>query len=196
LPNVAVHDLVIHPRDKDLIVGTHGRSIYIANIGLLQQLDEKLLAKKLHIFEVDKVRYSSRWGESRSQWSEANVPNIEIPIYVNTATTANLTIETKDGVVLKIMKFDVLKGLNYLAYDLTITKDAVKSYEQSLNKENKKDDKNTTVEAAENGDFYLQKAKYRISIEANGETQAQDFEVYVPKRRGRSVPNPEVETLD
>lgn len=196
LPNVAVHDLVIHPRDKDLIVGTHGRSIYIANVGLLQQLDEKLLAKKLHIFEVDKVRYSSRWGESRSQWSEANVPNIEIPIYVNTATTANLTIETKDGVVLKTMKFDVLKGLNYLAYDLTITKDAVKSYEQSLNKENKKDDKNTTVEAAENGDFYLQKAKYRISIEANGETQAQDFEVYVPKRRGRSVPNPEVETLD
>ena len=29
LPTVAVHDLLIHPRDNDLIVGTHGRGIYI-----------------------------------------------------------------------------------------------------------------------------------------------------------------------
>jgi len=29
LPTVAVHDLVIHPRDGDLIAGTHGRSIWI-----------------------------------------------------------------------------------------------------------------------------------------------------------------------
>ena len=29
LPKVAVHDLFIHPRDHDLIVGTHGRGIYI-----------------------------------------------------------------------------------------------------------------------------------------------------------------------
>src|SRR5262249_34523655 len=27
LPAVAVHDLVIHPRDRDLVIGTHGRSI-------------------------------------------------------------------------------------------------------------------------------------------------------------------------
>ena len=29
LPTVAIHDLVIHPRDGDLIAGTHGRSIWI-----------------------------------------------------------------------------------------------------------------------------------------------------------------------
>lgn len=29
LPRVAVHDIAIHPRDHDLIVGTHGRGIYI-----------------------------------------------------------------------------------------------------------------------------------------------------------------------
>ena len=29
LPTVAVHDLVIHPRDNDLVVGTHGRGIWI-----------------------------------------------------------------------------------------------------------------------------------------------------------------------
>ena len=29
LPPVRVHDLLIHPRDNDLIVGTHGRGIYV-----------------------------------------------------------------------------------------------------------------------------------------------------------------------
>jgi hypothetical protein len=31
MPSVRVDDLLIHPRDRDLIVGTHGRSIYIAD---------------------------------------------------------------------------------------------------------------------------------------------------------------------
>jgi hypothetical protein len=31
MPNVRVDDILIHPRDRDLIVATHGRSIYIAD---------------------------------------------------------------------------------------------------------------------------------------------------------------------
>jgi len=31
MPDVPVYDLLIHPRDRDLIVGTHGRSIWIAD---------------------------------------------------------------------------------------------------------------------------------------------------------------------
>ena len=38
LPTVAVHDLVIHPRDGDLIAATHGRSVWILDdITALQQ---------------------------------------------------------------------------------------------------------------------------------------------------------------
>ena len=31
LPSVRVDDILIHPRDRDLIIGTHGRSIWIAD---------------------------------------------------------------------------------------------------------------------------------------------------------------------
>ena len=34
LSNAPVHDLVIHPRERDLIVGTHGRSVYVAKINI------------------------------------------------------------------------------------------------------------------------------------------------------------------
>ncbi|MFY9233943.1 MAG: FlgD immunoglobulin-like domain containing protein [Fimbriimonadaceae bacterium] len=37
LPTVAVQDLVIHPRDGDLILGTHGRGVYIADIRVLRE---------------------------------------------------------------------------------------------------------------------------------------------------------------
>src|SRR5690606_20101298 len=38
MPAVPVHDLKIHPRERELIAGTHGRSIWIVDIAPLQQL--------------------------------------------------------------------------------------------------------------------------------------------------------------
>ena len=37
LPYVAVHDLIVHPRQNDLIVATHGRSLYKVNVEKLQK---------------------------------------------------------------------------------------------------------------------------------------------------------------
>jgi len=51
MPTVAVHDLVIHPRDNDLIAGTHGRSLWILDdITPLQQLTPAVLASNAHAF--------------------------------------------------------------------------------------------------------------------------------------------------
>jgi len=59
MPTVAFHDLIIHPRDHDLVAGTHGRSIWIADdITPLQQLNEEVLAKDVHLFEN---RTATKW---------------------------------------------------------------------------------------------------------------------------------------
>ncbi len=50
-PTVPVHDLKIHPRERELIAGTHGRSIWIVDIAPLQQLSETVLAATAHLFE-------------------------------------------------------------------------------------------------------------------------------------------------
>ena len=52
MPNVPIHDLVIHPRDNDLVVGTYGRSFWIADISPLQELTRDTLAKDVHLFDV------------------------------------------------------------------------------------------------------------------------------------------------
>jgi photosystem II stability/assembly factor-like uncharacterized protein len=52
-PTVRTDDIRVHPRDGDLIVGTHGRSIYIADdITPLQQLTPAVLNADVHLFDI------------------------------------------------------------------------------------------------------------------------------------------------
>jgi photosystem II stability/assembly factor-like uncharacterized protein len=53
LPTVPVHDLTIHPRENDLVLGTYGRGVFVGDITHLQELSEDLLAKPFHLFAVE-----------------------------------------------------------------------------------------------------------------------------------------------
>jgi len=51
LPTVAVDDIAIHPRDRDLVAATHGRSLYVADdISPLEEATPELLAEEAHLF--------------------------------------------------------------------------------------------------------------------------------------------------
>lgn len=51
MPHVAVHDLLVHPRENDLVVATHGRGLAILDdIAALQQMDASIAAKDGHLF--------------------------------------------------------------------------------------------------------------------------------------------------
>ena len=50
--NVRVDDLVIHTRERDLVIGTHGRGIWIMDVAPLEQLTDKVLAADAHLFDV------------------------------------------------------------------------------------------------------------------------------------------------
>jgi hypothetical protein len=50
LPTVPVHDLEIHPRDRELIAATHGRSIWIVDIAPLEQMNNGLMARGTNFF--------------------------------------------------------------------------------------------------------------------------------------------------
>jgi len=53
IPTIAVHDLVLQERERDLVAGTHGRGIYIMDIGPLQELTELKIDSNAHLFTVD-----------------------------------------------------------------------------------------------------------------------------------------------
>ncbi|HEU0252688.1 MAG TPA: hypothetical protein VFR12_06605, partial [Pyrinomonadaceae bacterium] len=63
LPNVAIHDIVVHPRENDLILATHGRSIWIFDDAtVIQQMTPQILSSNAHLFAVRPgLRYASRF---------------------------------------------------------------------------------------------------------------------------------------
>ncbi len=53
LPTVPVDDILVHPRDNDLILGTHGRGVWILDdMGPLDQVSDSVTAADLHLFEL------------------------------------------------------------------------------------------------------------------------------------------------
>jgi len=53
MPWVKVTDLVIHPRENDLVVGTYGRGIYITDICPLQELTGQVLGQEVYLFDIE-----------------------------------------------------------------------------------------------------------------------------------------------
>lgn len=62
LPVVPVHDLVVQAREKDLVVGTHGRSFWILDdLTPLHQLNEAAAKSTMHLFQP-RLTYRMRGG--------------------------------------------------------------------------------------------------------------------------------------
>ena len=66
LPTVPVHDLRIHPREHEIIAGTHGRSIWIADILPLEQLVDSMRGRTVALY-VPKTAYEYGQGPVEGQ---------------------------------------------------------------------------------------------------------------------------------
>ena len=167
LPNVAVHDVVVQSRDKELVVGTHGRSLYIADLAQLQQLTPENLTKELIAFDIKKVR-NNGWGRRNDNFAEREDPKALLPVYAKSAGTVKVTVKTKD-IVLKQFTANVTKGINYISYDLLHEDSVTPQYQTWLNDNmTDKEAKKIELKKADDGKLYLQKGKYTIELEKEG----------------------------
>jgi photosystem II stability/assembly factor-like uncharacterized protein len=63
LPTVPVDDILIHPRDNDLILGTHGRSIWIMDdITPLEQMNDAVMNSSVHLFDPRQAVQWRTWS--------------------------------------------------------------------------------------------------------------------------------------
>ncbi len=159
IPNVAVHDLVIQPEARHLVVGTHGRSIYKADIGHLQELTPEKLSMDLLVFEIPSLKHSSRWGNARSSWSEPNTPGIDVAFYSKNKGPYHAKIMTLDGIEVSAFDLEADKGYNILSYDVAFSKEGKLAYL----KKNK-----MALKTADDGKTYLPKGSYELVLKGNG----------------------------
>ena len=102
LPTVPVHDLLIHPRDNDLIAGTHGRGAWIAdNITPLQQLTARAMEEDVELFEVRPetqwlTTYEFSWTTDKRFYKDNPPTGSTIAFYLKTEPTQLATLEILD----------------------------------------------------------------------------------------------------
>lgn len=129
MPTVAFHDLVIHPRENDLIAGTHGRGIWILDdISPLQEITDDIKSQNAHLFENN--RPGTQWvslrrggygrgdlyfqGENPEQGAPVhfylkNKPEKPVEVEISDASGKNKTTYTLEN---------VSSGINRLMWDM------------------------------------------------------------------------------
>src|SRR5262249_43557679 len=70
---------VVHPRDRELVIATHGRGVYVLDVAPLQELTREVLARGAHLFEVKPATAFHHRGYRN--WKGAKVLTVENPPY-------------------------------------------------------------------------------------------------------------------
>ena len=181
MPAVPVHDLAIQKRDKDLVVGTHGRSIYIVDIEHIEELNESVLSSTIHLFPVKSKKFSERWGNKYYAWGNAIEPSVQLTFFSKKNVIAEITIKTNKGLELANIKDTCEIGLNFVSYDLSIDKENVEEYKEAVNSKKKK----VEFKKTDNGRTYLHPGSYIIEINIDGVISSQNFKIGKPRKRKR-----------
>jgi photosystem II stability/assembly factor-like uncharacterized protein len=167
LPAVAIHDLVVQEREEDLVVGTHGRSIWLID---LEHIREAVAKEKqpVALLTPRPIKHRSDWGNNWSKWLESKLPHVDVVVYANSVQSfSSLNISLADTLVIYTFSSASLKpGLNYFSYDLTISEAMVKPLQDAINKGKDAQDA-IRLKRADNGKYYLPKGKYTVMCESS-----------------------------
>ncbi len=169
IPTNSVHDLLIHPRDNDLVVGTHGRGIWVTDITPLQEMDRDLLAKDVYLFQVkDQIRWDyvyrgNIYGDR--QFTADNEPvGLKINYYLRNEAAGDVKITISDlyGEVIRKLGGSGDAGLNQVIWD--------------MRKEVKEGEEEESAWRPRQGEWAAT-GEYIITLEAGGRTQTQKAQV-------------------
>jgi photosystem II stability/assembly factor-like uncharacterized protein len=122
--NVASYDMLVHPRDNELVVGTHGRSVFVANVKPLQSL--RNVNKAIMAFNPEGIRHNEQWGKSRYPWSVANEPKVGVLYYVG-KVTPEVQVEVYDekNVLVRKVTTSGLPGFSAFSWDVKVASSTV-----------------------------------------------------------------------
>jgi photosystem II stability/assembly factor-like uncharacterized protein len=125
-PIVRVDDIQIHPRDNDLVIGTHGRSVWVLDdITPLEKMSQGVLASDFQLFEIQpatRFRLYNRKGNVGHKWFAAPNPpaGAVINYYLKAKASGPVKVSVTDstGKVVREITAPNAAGLNRVVWDL------------------------------------------------------------------------------
>jgi len=124
-PNVIVRDMAIQKRDRDMVIGTYGRGIYIADIAPIKEFTAENLAKDAYLFDIEEViRWNrlERRGEQYGEFAKVTNPEIASTIYYylkGEPKSVKLVVKDLEGNLVQELGGNAKKGLQKAIWSLT-----------------------------------------------------------------------------
>ncbi len=137
LPTVPVDDIAIHERDRDVVVATHGRSLFVVDdVTALQELTPAVRSKALHLFPpraAEARHLLPGWEDSAGKGlfrGENPKEGALLTFWVKEATgePVKVSITNADGQPVANLTAPGLPGLGRASWDLKPTKDVRTDY--------------------------------------------------------------------
>lgn len=136
MPAVPVKDLVVHPRENDLVLGTFGRGLYVADVSVFQELSPVTLKKDVHLFDIEDrvIRRSQREGWGAYQMSgdrhlatKNEPPGLAINYYLKESLGKSTSIEIHDatGKEVATLEGDNNSGINHVQWNTSELEDVI-----------------------------------------------------------------------
>lgn len=128
-PHVAVRDLVVHPRDGDLIIGTHGRGIWLLDdLTPLRSLSAELAAKEIAIIDArpsrQALQFNGGWIEGAATFVGDNPTEQAVVNYwqAKRHIFGPFKIEILDerGALLEELSGNKRRGLNRVSWSMRL----------------------------------------------------------------------------
>ncbi len=125
-PMVPVDDIAIHPRDNDLILGTHGRSVWILDdITPLEQLSMEILNSSYYLFDIQDATQTRLFYHKGSTGHKIFIaPNppygaiFSYHLKEKAGKSPLLVITNKEGQTVREIKGPRDPGINRVNWDL------------------------------------------------------------------------------
>jgi photosystem II stability/assembly factor-like uncharacterized protein len=137
LPTVPVDDILVHPTERDLVIATHGRSLYIIDdISPLEQLTNDVRGKAAHLFPVlpaMAVNLLEGWVESAGTgvFRGANPPEgalINVWIKEYRGDAISIAIKGPNDQPVANLSAPGVPGFNRIVWNLKPSKDLLTQY--------------------------------------------------------------------
>ena len=132
IPDVASYDMVVHPRENELVVATHGRSMYVADVRPLQGLKDLGEKQSLMAYEIREIRYRKNWGEKTFPYSQPNDPSVNFDFFLREGTESgrqvSITVRDADGKDHFQTELTASGGWNRYTWDLKKVKKGTPEY--------------------------------------------------------------------
>jgi len=125
LPTTLYDDLLIHPREKDLVLGTHGRSFWVLDDTSPLAEWSTVYNKPVHVFSVRAATLFHYWKDTsyraQEEWAGENPPYGAIISYLvnSDVDSVTITVKRRKNQIIRTYRQPVVKGsIQRLAWDL------------------------------------------------------------------------------